>query len=209
MSNLNVTAKGIANSLINKFQGTGWENFFNSSLPAAELESVLDFLIKENTNKQKTFFPPVKKWFEDFKLQPENVKIIFIAEKYVDQNRINDHINFKEFSDKSLEELQAEGILFITLGRTTCIENYQPHIEQWRKFNLELIDFLRENSPNALYIFLGEGTYDYSSLLSDDQMRMMVKSIDNTSYGLKKFTNTIKTYAASILKKAEMSEVNW
>jgi uracil DNA glycosylase len=186
-----INSKDIINKQKEKYAQSAWAPFLNQEFDKPEFAKFLDKLI-DNVGNGKPFSPAIKDWFNDLQsVSIDNLKVIIISSD--------------EITIQKKEELNQQGVLLYSLGRTKTENKLQ--LEEWRMFNIFFIDYLISNKKDIVYVFVGDYAHQFADLICEDEYgpKVLLPHQAHPIWG----THLLNDLTNALLKSRELMPIVW
>lgn len=197
----NINVKDIIIKQKQKVSILDWSNFLQSEFDKKDFESFLSKLVA-NLEKQVRFSPPLKDWFQDFfNVELANVNVVVLSQERM--ITLGKHF-------QPIEELEKQGVMFFPLERTGSSDG-KSHIENWKPFSVEFMDYLITNKKNIVYIFVGFEASNYADLIAEevDGTKIFLPELSSELYDTKALHDMLSTNVNKLLNKQHVDAILW
>ena len=208
--------KDINNKLKEKVK-TSWDDFLIPYIESLNHFKLMDVLLND-LNQNIKFKPAMKDWFVQFnKCDLNNLKVVFITESYYDDDTILNDLRFtSNFSNQFIKTASEQGVLFLTLNRTSNDNIPNSHSPYWFSFNKELIEFICNVNKNTVFIFIGDNTKTFVQYVNQiDSYIIFLNDLEDEIWSNELISSDdpnksiLKSHVNFMLKKHDKLEINW
>ena len=230
-----VNSQQFREQIYKKLEPTGWNTALRMFIKSNEFITLIDRL-KDDVVLDKRFTPTFKYVFKAFEeCHYKDTRVIVLGQDPYPQINVADGLAFscsrQNKAEKSLQYIHSaiqktvenaqpsvnnlqyladQGVLLLNTALTTQIGKPGTHQEYWKPFMAHLLDYVRMDNPNIVYL-LGKKAEFWEDLI--DQPDNVVKASHPASAAYAKQhewdCNDCFNKVNEILVSQELPEVNW
>ena len=231
-----VNSQEFREQIYKKLEPTGWNTALRMFIKSNEFITLIDRL-KDDVVLDKRFTPTFKYVFKAFEeCHYKDTRVIVLGQDPYPQINVADGLAFscsrQNKAEKSLQYIHSaiektvenaqpsvnnlqyladQGVLLLNTALTTQIGKPGTHQEYWKPFMAHLLDYVRMDNPNIVYLLLGKKAEFWEDLI--DQPDNVVKASHPASAAYAKQhewdCNDCFNKVNEILVSQELPEVNW
>ena len=231
-----VNSQEFREQIYKKLEPTGWNTALRMFIKSNEFIRLIDRL-KDDVVLDKRFTPTFKYVFKAFEeCHYKDTRVIILGQDPYPQINVADGLAFscsrQNKAEKSLQYIHSaiqktvenaqpsvnnlqylanQGVLLLNTALTTQIGKPGTHQEYWKPFMAHLLDYVRMDNPNIVYLLLGKKAEFWEDLI--DQPNNVVKASHPASAAYAKQhewdCNDCFNKVNEILVSQELPEVNW
>lgn len=231
-----VNSQEFREQIYKKLEPTGWNTALRMFIKSNEFITLIDRL-KDDVVLDKRFTPTFKYVFKAFEeCHYKDTRVIVLGQDPYPQINVADGLAFscsrQTKTEKSLQYIHSaiqktvenaqpsvnnlqyladQGVLLLNTALTTQIGKPGTHQEYWKPFMAHLLDYVRMDNPNIVYLLLGKKAEFWEDLI--DQPDNVVKASHPASAAYAKQhewdCNDCFNKVNEILVSQELPEVNW
>ena len=231
-----VNSQEFREQIYKKLEPTGWNTALRMFIKSNEFIRLIDRL-KDDVVLDKRFTPTFKYVFKAFEeCHYKDTRVIILGQDPYPQINVADGLAFscsrQDKAEKSLQYIHSaiqktvenaqpsvnnlqyladQGVLLLNTALTTQIGKPGTHQEYWKPFMAHLLDYVRMDNPNIVYLLLGKKAEFWEDLI--DQPDNVVKASHPASAAYAKQhewdCNDCFNKVNEILVSKELPEVNW
>ena len=231
-----VNSQEFREQIYKKLEPTGWNTALRMFIKSNEFIRLIDRL-KDDVVLDKRFTPTFKYVFKAFEeCHYKDTRVIILGQDPYPQINVADGLAFscsrQNKAEKSLQYIHSaiqktvenaqpsvnnlqyladQGVLLLNTALTTQIGKPGTHQEYWKPFMAHLLDYVRMDNPNIVYLLLGKKAEFWEDLI--DQPNNVVKASHPASAAYAKQhewdCNDCFNKVNEILVSKELPEVNW
>ena len=231
-----VNSQEFREQIYKKLEPTGWNTALRMFIKSNEFIRLIDRL-KDDVVLDKRFTPTFKYVFKAFEeCHYKDTRVIILGQDPYPQINVADGLAFscsrQNKAEKSLQYIHSaiqktvenaqpsvnnlqyladQGVLLLNTALTTQIGKPGTHQEYWKPFMAHLLDYVRMDNPNIVYLLLGKKAEFWEDLI--DQPDNVVKASHPASAAYAKQhewdCNDCFNKVNEILVSQELPEVNW
>ena len=231
-----VNSQEFREQIYKKLEPTGWNTALRMFIKSNEFIRLIDRL-KDDVVLDKRFTPTFKYVFKAFEeCHYKDTRVIILGQDPYPQINVADGLAFscsrQDKAEKSLQYVHSaiqktvenaqpsvnnlqyladQGVLLLNTALTTQIGKPGTHQEYWKPFMAHLLDYVRMDNPNIVYLLLGKKAEFWEDLI--DQPGNVVKASHPASaaYAAKHEwdCNDCFNKVNEILVSQELPEINW
>lgn len=231
-----VNSQEFREQIYKKLEPTGWNTALRMFIKSNEFIRLIDRL-KDDVVLDKRFTPTFKYVFKAFEeCHYKDTRVIILGQDPYPQINVADGLAFscsrQDKAEKSLQYIHSaiqktvenaqpsvnnlqyladQGVLLLNTALTTQIGKPGTHQEYWKPFMAHLLDYVRMDNPNIVYLLLGKKAEFWEDLI--DQPNNVVKASHPASAAYAKQhewdCNDCFNKVNEILVSKELPEVNW
>ena len=231
-----VNSQEFREQIYKKLEPTGWNTALRMFIKSNEFIRLIDRL-KDDVVLDKRFTPTFKYVFKAFEeCHYKDTRVIILGQDPYPQINVADGLAFscsrQDKAEKSLQYIHSaiqktvenaqpsvnnlqyladQGVLLLNTALTTQIGKPGTHQEYWKPFMAHLLDYVRMDNPNIVYLLLGKKAEFWEDLI--DQPNNVVKASHPASAAYAKQhewdCNDCFNKVNEILVSQELPEVNW
>lgn len=231
-----VNSQQFREQIYKKLEPTGWNTALRMFIKSNEFITLINRL-KDDVVLDKRFTPTFKYVFKAFEeCHYKDTRVIVLGQDPYPQINVADGLAFscsrQNKAEKSLQYIHSaiqktvenaqpsvnnlqyladQGVLLLNTALTTQIGKPGTHQEYWKPFMAHLLDYVRMDNPNIVYLLLGKKAEFWEDLI--DQPDNVVKASHPASAAYAKQhewdCNDCFNKVNEILVSQELPEVNW
>ena len=231
-----VNSQEFREQIYKKLEPTGWNTALRMFIKSNEFIRLIDRL-KDDVVLDKRFTPTFKYVFKAFEeCHYKDTRVIILGQDPYPQINVADGLAFscsrQDKAEKSLQYVHSaiqktvenaqpsvnnlqyladQGVLLLNTALTTQIGKPGTHQEYWKPFMAHLLDYVRMDNPNIVYLLLGKKAEFWEDLI--DQPDNVVKASHPASAAYAKQhewnCNDCFNKVNEILVSQELPEINW
>ena len=231
-----VNLKEIQEKLYLRLKDSGWGERMKMFLLSQEFYSILEYLATESQEGRR-FTPVLKQLFRAFEECPyDELKVVVIGQDPYPQAGVADGISFSCSNDgkvqKSLnyifKEIEStvypdgyewnpdlkrwsnQGVLMLNTAMTCEVGNIGAHVNLWKPFTLNLLDYLATYNTGLLYVFMGNKAKEFAKLIPQNNYKFFTTHPASAAYrgGIWDSGNLFNSIN-KVLKENYNTEIKW
>lgn len=136
-------------------------------------------------------------WFNDFtSVSLADLNVVVICEQAED------------LESTFLTDLDR--VMIYPLRRTSSSDG-TSHLDRWRLFNIDFIDYLVSNKENLVYVFVGFEASQYADLITEDSQgyKIFLPEGDNELFQTAELKKLFEQNVNNLLIKHDISPILW
>jgi uracil-DNA glycosylase len=199
----------IKQKMFEKLKPNGWDRVLKSFIFSSEFDDIL-IKLKTLAEADKRFTPPLKQIFRAFEECPlDKLKVVFVGQDPYPQLGVADGISFScgntqkvqpslryifaeiertvyqgfpTYQNPDLSRWSNQGILMLNTAFTVEVGKIGSHYDIWKPFTAYLLDWLNNNNPGLIYVYMGKKAEEWSELTDDNNHKFTVKHPASAAY---------------------------
>jgi uracil-DNA glycosylase len=219
-----------------KLEPTGWNTALRMFIKSNEFITLIDKL-KEEVVLDKRFTPTFKYVFKAFEeCHYNDTRVIILGQDPYPQINVADGLAFscsmQNKAEKQLEHIHSaiqktvenaqpsvnnlqyladQGVLLLNTALTTQIGKPGTHQEYWKPFMAHLLDYIRMDNPNIVYLLLGKKAEFWEDLIDQPDNVVKASHPASAAYAAKHEwdCNNCFNKVNEILASQELPKINW
>ena len=227
----------IKQKMFEKLKPNGWDRVLKSFIFSSEFDDIL-IKLKTLAEADKRFTPPLKQIFRAFEECPlDKLKVVFVGQDPYPQLGVADGISFScgntqkvqpslryifaeiertvyqgfpTYQNPDLSRWSNQGILMLNTAFTVEVGKIGSHYDIWKPFTAYLLDWLNNNNPGLIYVYMGKKAEEWSELTDDNNHKFTVKHPASAAYnGSKWDSDNIFIKISELVKNNSGETITW
>ena len=231
-----VNSQEFKEQIYKKLEPTGWNTALRMFIKSNEFITLIDRL-KDDVVLDKRFTPTFKYVFKAFEeCHYKNTRVIILGQDPYPQINVADGLAFscsrQNKAEKSLQYIHSaiqktvenaqpsvnnlqyladQGVLLLNTALTTQIGKPGTHQDYWKPFMAHLLDYVRMDKPNIVYLLLGKKAEFWEDLIDQPDNVVKASHPASAAYAAKHEwdCNDCFNKVNEILASQELPSINW